>query len=136
MVKISFDIAEEPIKTTETPSEDAASNILILTKNAAKRILEIMHKKEEENLKLRLSVQGGGCSGFSYNFKLSSDKTPSDISIKNDAYPEAEVIIDVMSFGYLKGSTIDFEETLEASQFIVNNPNATASCGCGSSFSL
>lgn len=132
MVKISFDLPEEPKNIPDAPPSDT----LTLTESAAKRILNIMQTKEEKNLSLRLSVDGGGCSGYSYNFKLTSDKVPSDILIKNNAYPEAEIIIDVMSFGYLKGSEIDFEESLEASQFIVNNPNATASCGCGSSFSL
>lgn len=130
MVKINFGAPEK--SETATPVEQK----LELTERAAKRILEIMHKKGEEGLSLRLSVMGGGCSGYSYNFKLTSDKSPSDIVIKNENIDGAEVVIDVMSFSYLTGSTIDFEETLEASQFIVNNPNATASCGCGSSFSL
>lgn len=130
MVKINFGAPEKSEEAVKQPQD------LQLTERAAKRILEIMHKKGEEGLSLRLSVLGGGCSGYSYNFKLTSDKSPSDITIQNDAIDGAEVVIDVMSFGYLKGSTIDFEETLEASQFTVNNPNATASCGCGSSFSL
>lgn len=129
MVKINFDAP-----TASSKKQDISP--LTLTENAAKRILEIMRKKGEDGLSLRLSVLGGGCSGYSYNFKLTNDKTPSDIVIKNDNIESAEVIIDIMSFSYLKGSIIDFEETLEASQFIVNNPNATASCGCGSSFSL
>lgn len=130
MVKISFDLPEEP---KESPSSEET---LTLTETAAKRILEIIQKKGESNLVLRLSVIGGGCSGYSYNFKLTQEKLPSDISITNKEIEGAEVVTDVMSFSYLKGSTIDFEETLEASQFIVNNPNATTSCGCGSSFSL
>ncbi|MFT7144244.1 MAG: iron-sulfur cluster insertion protein [Alphaproteobacteria bacterium] len=133
MVKISFDIEDEP-----AVAEKIESNApLTLTAGAAKRIKEIIaSKKDEDNLYLRLSVQGGGCSGYSYSFKLTSDKSPSDISITNDSVEGTEVIIDMMSYGYLKGSTIDFEESLEASQFVVNNPNATSSCGCGSSFSL
>lgn len=130
MVKISFDLPEEP------KSNEESSAPLVLTERAAKRILDIMAKKEEKNLSLRVSVQGGGCSGFAYNFKLTNDKTPSDIVIKNENVLGAEVIVDVMSFSYLKGSKIDFEETLEASQFIIDNPNATSSCGCGSSFSI
>ncbi|MAI08497.1 MAG: iron-sulfur cluster insertion protein ErpA [Magnetococcales bacterium] len=130
MVKINFDLPEEPKENAST------EETLTLTEKAAKRILEIIEKKGEQNLVLRLSVMGGGCSGYSYNFKLTQEKAPSDISIKNESVTGAEVVIDVMSFSYLKGSTIDFEETLEASQFIVNNPNATTSCGCGSSFSL
>ena len=128
MVKITFDTLEEESPKSEAP--------LTLTEKAAKRIQEIIAKKNEGNLSLRLSVQGGGCSGYSYNFKLTNDKSPSDISLKNDKVDTVEVIIDTISYTYLKGSTIDFEETLEASQFVVKNPNATSSCGCGSSFNL
>lgn len=130
MVKISFDMPEEPV------SNEASSAPLELTTRAAKRILEIMAKKGDDKLSLRISVQGGGCSGFSYSFKLTDDKKPTDLVIKNNEVDGAEVIVDSMSFSYLKGSKIDFEETLEASQFIVDNPNATSSCGCGSSFSI
>lgn len=132
MVKINFNLPEESVKTVAKANEKP----LELTATAAIRIKEIIAKKGEKNLYLRLSVQGGGCSGYSYSFKLTNDKTLSDISIKNKEVSGAEVIIDVMSFSYLKGSVIDFEQTIEASQFVVNNPNATSSCGCGSSFSL
>lgn len=131
MVKISFDLP-----TKEQKPETASTQKLLLTERAAKRILHIIQKKDEDHLQLRLSVQGGGCSGYSYIFKLTTEQKADDIIIQHESTPDAKVVVDPMSFNYLKGSTIDFEETLEASQFVVNNPNATSSCGCGSSFSL
>ena len=128
-MKITFD---DPI---ETPSEDMLS--ISLTEGAARRIGKILDKKEHADKKyLRVKVEGGGCSGFSYQFKLVSEKDPSDISIQNENVDGVEVLIDMVSFNYLKGSTLDFEDTLEAAQFVIKNPNAKSSCGCGNSFSL
>jgi iron-sulfur cluster insertion protein len=127
MVKITFD---------DTPEENAEVVSVRLTENAAKRIGGIVKKDGRNDLFLRVSVNGGGCSGFSYIFKLDTEKSPDDIVIHHDDFPDVEMVIDIASMGYLKGSTVDFEETLEASQFVVKNPNAKASCGCGSSFSV
>lgn len=127
MVKITFDDVTED--SSNIPS-------LRLTENAAKRIKAIVTKDGREGLFLRVAVNGGGCSGFSYIFKLDVEKSPDDISITNEAFPDIEMVIDIASMDYLKGSTVDFEETLEASQFIVKNPNAKSNCGCGSSFSI
>jgi len=127
MVKITFD---------DTPEETSEILSLRLTENAAKRIESIVNKDDREGLFLRVSITGGGCSGFSYVFKLDTKKSPDDICITNEKVPSVEMVIDIASMDYLKGSTVDFEETLEASQFIVKNPNAKASCGCGSSFSV
>ena len=129
MVKIEFDSPEK------TEQEDLLS--VRLTLEAANRIEEIItSKKSGIALNLRVSVSGGGCGGYSYGFKLVDTKTADDISISNESKPEITVLIDPLSFSYLKGSTIDFEETIEASQFIIHNPNAKSSCGCGNSFSV
>lgn len=131
MVKIAFD-EPAPIET-----EDMLS--IRLTKRAAERIAEILEAEKMTGTHvLRVIVEGGGCSGFSYKFKLveQNEKDVSDIVISNDEVEGIEVLIDMMSFNYLKGSTIEFEETIEASQFVINNPNASSSCGCGNSFSL
>lgn len=130
MIKITFDDAPD------IEAEDILS--IHLSKRAAERIDEILQKENLTDHVLRVRVEGGGCSGFSYKFKLvkNDEKDPSDIVISHPDVPHIEVVIDMMSFNYIKGSTIDFEETLEASQFVINNPNASSSCGCGNSFSL
>ena len=103
-----------------------------LSERAAKRIAEIVAGEPGTPL-LRLSVEGGGCSGFSYKFDLVPVAEPDDIVIERDG---ARVLIDPVSLEYLSGSEIDFADEIIGSSFKVNNPNATASCGCGTSFSL
>ncbi len=82
---------------------------------------------------LRISVEGGGCSGFSYHFDLAGDASEDDSIIERDG---AKVLIDSMSLAYMEGSEIDFVDNLLGQSFQINNPNAVASCGCGTSFSL
>lgn len=110
--------------TTEAP--------ITLTEKAARRINEIV-ADEPTNKLLRVSVEGGGCSGFQYKFDLVAQSEPDDIVIERDG---ATVLIDPVSIMYMGGSEIDFVEDLIGSSFRVNNPNATASCGCGTSFSI
>src|SRR2546421_9274272 len=99
---------------------------------AAQRIGEIL-KKEAPGTMLRLSVEGGGCSGFQYKFDIDRAQTPDDVIVARDG---ARVLIDQVSLGYLAGSEIDFVDDLIGAAFRVNNPKATASCGCGTSFAL
>jgi iron-sulfur cluster assembly accessory protein len=103
-----------------------------LSQRAARRIAEIAAGEPGTPL-LRLSVEGGGCSGFSYKFDLVSASAPDDVVIERDG---ARVLIDPVSLEYLSGSEIDFTDELIGSSFKVHNPNATASCGCGTSFSI
>ena len=103
-----------------------------LTDRAARRIEEIV-AGEAENTMLRVSVEGGGCSGFQYRFDLVDQKSGDDFVIENSA---AKVLIDPVSLEYLAGSEIDFVDDLIGASFKIQNPNATASCGCGTSFSL
>jgi iron-sulfur cluster assembly accessory protein len=105
---------------------------VMLTEKAAKRILEVM-AGEAEGGKLRVSVNGGGCSGFQYVFGIEPAGGPDDIVIERDG---AAVLIDPVSFELLSGSTIDFVDDLVGQSFRITNPNATSSCGCGTSFSL
>ncbi|MCJ2013089.1 HesB/IscA family protein [Methylobacterium sp. J-076] len=105
---------------------------IILTPRAAKRINEIMGEEPPGSL-LRISVNGGGCSGFSYAFDISRDREAQDIVIERDG---ATVIVDPVSVQYMAGSTIDFVNDLIGQSFKIENPLATASCGCGTSFSL
>ncbi|MCC0039848.1 MAG: iron-sulfur cluster insertion protein ErpA [Brucellaceae bacterium] len=103
-----------------------------LSEAAAKRIAKILAKEPDKNA-LRVSVEGGGCSGFSYKFDLVGDRNDDDIAIERDG---ATVLIDDLSLVYMGGSVIDFVDDLIGQSFQVRNPNAVASCGCGTSFSI
>lgn len=103
-----------------------------LTDAAAKRIAAIVGR-EPGTIALRVSVEGGGCSGFSYKFDLESEKADGDVAIEKDG---ATVLIDDMSLVYMGGSVIDFVDDLMGQSFQIKNPNAVASCGCGTSFSI
>ena len=105
-------------------------NQLIITNNAIKKIVELTNNNEKM---LRISVTGGGCQGFQYNLDMDDKKKENDIVIQEKG---AIVIIDKSSLNLLKGSEIDFVDDLIGSRFKVNNPKATSSCGCGTSFSL
>ena len=99
---------------------------------AAQRIGEIL-KKEAPGTMLRLSVEGGGCSGFQYKFDMDHNQASDDTLVRRD---EAVVLVDQVSLQFLAGSEIDFVDDLIGASFRVNNPNAKASCGCGTSFAL
>jgi iron-sulfur cluster assembly accessory protein len=103
-----------------------------VTDRAARRIAEIVAGEPQTPL-LRVSVEGGGCSGFQYRFDLVGEQAPDDVVIERES---ARVLIDPVSLDYLAGSEIDFVDDLIGSSFKVNNPKATASCGCGTSFSI
>ena len=99
---------------------------------AAKRIAEIL-KSEPSPSMLRIAVTGGGCSGFQYNFAIDDARADDDLVVERDG---ATVLIDPMSLDFLKGAEIDFVDDLIGQSFKINNPNATSSCGCGTSFSV
>jgi iron-sulfur cluster assembly accessory protein len=103
-----------------------------VSERAARRITEIL-KTEPPGTMLRVSVEGGGCSGFQYKFDMEHAKAADDLVIAQDG---AVVLIDPVSVGYMAGSQIDFVDDLIGAAFKVRNPKATASCGCGTSFSL
>ena len=103
-----------------------------LSANAARRIAEIV-ANEPEGTMLRVAVEGGGCSGFQYRYDLTQERESDDLVIKRDG---ATVLIDPVSQPLLDGSEIDFEVSLMGASFQIKNPNATSSCGCGTSFSL
>lgn len=125
---------------TETvPSVPAAApapvpaGTLGLTASAARRILRVAESEGNPALGLRISVSGGGCSGFQYSFSLDADETPDDIVITRDG---ARLLVDTVSLDYLRGSELDFVEDLSGAGFRINNPLATSSCGCGNSFAV
>ena len=103
-----------------------------LSDRAARRIARIL-SGEPGGTALRISVSGGGCSGFQYGFDLDRTRAPDDVVIERDG---ATVLIDTVSLPYMGGSEIDFVDDLIGQAFKINNPNATASCGCGTSFSI
>ena len=127
---MNSNITENSATTPQSMGEDLPVS---LSQSAAKRISAILAEEEGDNMMLRISVQGGGCSGFQYNFTVDDTKGDDDMVIERDG---AMVLIDSMSLMYLAGSEIDFVEDLIGSAFQIRNPNATASCGCGSSFSV
>ncbi|HZS65302.1 MAG TPA: iron-sulfur cluster insertion protein ErpA [Xanthobacteraceae bacterium] len=102
-----------------------------VTERAARRIGEILRR--EPGAKLRVSVEGGGCSGFQYKFEVAQEQADDDLVVTRDG---AVVLIDPVSLGYMAGAEIDFVDDLIGASFRVNNPQVTASCGCGTSFSL
>jgi iron-sulfur cluster insertion protein len=104
-----------------------------VTENAARRIGAILAKEQQTGLKLRISVSGGGCSGFQYGFALDDREEDGDIAVERDG---ARVVIDGMSLLYMIGCEVDYVEDLTGAFFRVTNPNASSSCGCGNSFAI
>ena len=101
--------------------------------SAVIKLKELIAEENNPNLKLRVFVQGGGCSGFSYGFTFDEDQNEDDFEFERES---VKILVDSMSFQYLDGAEIDFNEDIMGSSFVINNPNATSTCGCGSSFSI
>lgn len=108
-------------------------NPLIFTNAAAIKVKGLIEEENNPNLMLRVFVSGGGCSGFQYGFTFDENITEGDTVVENCG---VKLLIDPMSFQYLVGAEIDYTEGLEGAQFIIRNPNATTTCGCGSSFAV
>lgn len=106
---------------------------LTLSASAARRILKVAEVEGNPDLALRISVSGGGCSGFQYSFTLDETPTADDVVISRDG---ARLLVDTVSLEYLKGSEVDFVEDLSGAGFRIDNPQAASSCGCGNSFSI
>lgn len=106
---------------------------LTISDHAAKRIIDLLAKESNADQRLRISVSGGGCSGFQYHFLFDEEKLPDDHVFEHQG---AQVIIDEISLNLLKGSLLDYVEDLASASFVLKNPNAASSCGCGNSFSL
>jgi iron-sulfur cluster insertion protein len=104
-----------------------------LTARAAQKVRDLVTEEENDKLKLRVFITGGGCSGFQYGFSFDEAAAEDDTAIERDG---VTLLVDPMSFQYLVGSEVDYTEGLEGSRFVVNNPNATTTCGCGASFSI
>ncbi len=121
--------------TTEIPviGTAAAPTPIIFTNAAAAKVSELIKEEDNPDLMLRVFVAGGGCSGFQYGFTFDDSKEEGDSSIENQG---VTLVVDPMSVQYLIGAEIDYKEDLQGAQFVIRNPNATTTCGCGSSFTV
>ena len=118
-----------------TPSEainDAPAADLVFTDAAAAKVKTLIEEEKNDKLKLRVFISGGGCSGFQYGFTFDEKLSEGDAQVEKGG---VTLLVDPMSYQYLIGAEIDYTEGLEGSQFVIRNPNATTTCGCGSSFS-
>ena len=106
---------------------------LVFTDSAASKVKALIEEEGNNELKLRVFVTGGGCSGFSYGFTFDEVQNEDDAVMEKNG---VKLLIDPMSYQYLVGAEIDYQEGLEGAQFVIRNPNAVTSCGCGSSFSV
>ncbi len=114
-------------------ADPVASTALDFSEAAARKLKSLMVEENNPDLRLRVSVYGGGCSGFQYTFSLDEEIKEGDRIVETDG---VTLLVDNMSYQYLAGSEVDFTEGLEGAMFVVRNPNATSTCGCGSSFSV
>ena len=104
-----------------------------MSARAADKVSELIQSEENDELKLRVFVTGGGCSGFSYGFTFDDDIAQADTVVRRSG---VTMVVDPMSYQYLVGAEVDFKEDLQGSQFVVTNPNASSTCGCGNSFAI
>jgi len=118
--------------SNQTVADSGMPVPLVFTNAAAGKVKQLIEEEKNENLKLRVFVSGGGCSGFQYGFTFDEELQEGDTSVENDG---VVLLIDPMSYQYLIGAEIDYSEGLEGAQFVIRNPNAKTTCGCGSSFS-
>lgn len=117
----------EEINTTLVPFS------IVFSDSAVAKVSELITEEGNPDLKLRVFIQGGGCSGFQYGFTFDEIINDDDMTIIKDG---VQLLIDSMSYQYLVGAEIDYKNDLEGAQFVIKNPNATTTCGCGSSFSV
>ena len=119
--------------TTATDIAPQAPNGIVFTDAAAGKVGELIAEEANPNLKLRVFISGGGCSGFQYGFTFDEDIEDGDSQVENDG---VTLLVDPMSIQYLMGAEVDYKDDLEGAQFVIRNPNAATTCGCGSSFSV
>jgi iron-sulfur cluster insertion protein len=124
---------ESTLPTASAMTDMAPPAPLSFSSAAAAKVSELIMEEGNTNLKLRLYVTGGGCSGFSYGFAFDDQMADDDTRIDKDG---VALVVDAMSLQYLLGADIDYEDGLEGSRFVIHNPNAQTTCGCGSSFSM
>lgn len=111
----------------------ASPSEIELTAAAARKVRELIEEEGNPGLKLRVYISGGGCSGFQYGFEFSEGSEDDDLEVQTDG---VSVVVDPVSLQYLSGAQVDYSESLHGAQFVIRNPNAKTTCGCGSSFSM
>jgi len=116
-----------------TPAMQQPPQGIVLTHAAARKVQELILEERNPELKLRVYISGGGCSGFQYGFSFDEERGEDDIAVENDG---VTLLVDPLSFQYLMGAEVDYTESLQGAQFVIRNPNAATTCGCGSSFSI
>ena len=114
------------------PTYQTVAAPLSLTASAAAKVASLITEEANPELKLRVYISGGGCSGFQYGFSFDEQAEADDLAVQRDG---VTLIVDPLSLQYLMGAEVDYRESLQGSQFVIRNPNATTTCGCGSSFS-
>lgn len=114
-------------------NQDVLMPPLLFSDSAARKVRELLDEEDNPNLKLRVFVTGGGCSGFQYGFTFDEAEEDDDTRVEKSG---VTLIVDAMSFQYLQGAEIDYKEDIEGAQFVIRNPNAMTTCGCGNSFSV
>jgi iron-sulfur cluster insertion protein len=124
---------ENIANTGPTPAPDSGMPGIVFTDAAARKVQELILEERNPDLKLRVYISGGGCSGFQYGFSFDEERAEDDIAIENDG---VTLLVDPLSFQYLTGAEVDYSESLQGAQFVIRNPNASTTCGCGSSFSV
>jgi iron-sulfur cluster insertion protein len=124
---------EASLAPSSAAMTDAMPSMLEFTPQAAAKVAELIVEEGNPDLKLRLYVTGGGCSGFSYGFAFDDAIAEDDTQTVTEG---VSLVVDAMSLQYVMGARVDFEEGLEGSRFVIHNPNAQTTCGCGSSFSV
>ena len=117
---------------TLPPAADDASAPIDFTAAAAAKVRELIREEGNPALKLRVYIQGGGCSGFQYGFEFDDQQNEDDLALVTD---DVTLVVDPLSLQYLVGAQVDYTESLHGAQFVIRNPNAKTTCGCGSSFS-
>jgi iron-sulfur cluster insertion protein len=121
------------ISATLTPPSNGNMPGIVFTDAAARKVQQLILEERNPELKLRVYISGGGCSGFQYGFSFDEEQAEDDIAIENDG---VTLLVDPLSFQYLMGAEVDYMENLHGAQFVIRNPNASTTCGCGSSFSI
>ncbi len=116
-----------------TEHDTITPQALVFTEHAADKVKNLSARQENSGSMLRVYIQGGGCSGFQYGFALECEENEDDTVVETDG---VKLLVDPMSFQYLMGAEIDYLEDLQGARFVINNPNATTTCGCGSSFGI
>ena len=115
-----------------TTSGETGMPGIVFTNAAARKVQELILEERNPELKLRVYISGGGCSGFQYGFSFDEEQSEDDLAVDNDGMT---LLVDPLSLQYLLGAEVDYSESLQGAQFVIRNPNASTTCGCGQSFS-